>query len=58
MTWEIVEIIFVVESVGIAVDLFHREEKKMTFLALANGSMEVLFTNKGKAREEQVFVNS
>lgn len=51
MTWEIVEIIFVVESVRIAVEFFYREEKKKrTFLALATGCMEVLFTNKGKAR--------
>lgn len=30
----------------------------MTFLALTTGYMKVLFTNKEKAREEQVFVKN
>lgn len=57
MIWQRVEIIFVVESIQIAIELFVGNEKNINNISGFSNWMDggIAITDKGKAREEQVW---
>lgn len=57
MIWQIVEIIFIIESIQIAIELFVGNEKNINNIFGCSNWVDggIALTDKGKAREDQVW---